>query len=145
MKKKPLKYVDGLAAKRDELAASLLIADALNDFPLVVSRTSATPQEYVKSQVDSDTPEIQVLGLCVESSKNNQGTALNVRVYDYLTDGKCLIDINFPTTHEEFLKGCGNLARKLKAYLRENRSRYEVIVKNPTPALLASSQSSPPA
>lgn len=130
--KRSLKYVDGLAASKDELAASLLIADALGDFPLVVSRRSATPRDFIESQLGSDAPEIQVLGLCVESGKNNQGTALNVRVYDYLTEGKCLIDINFPMTHEEFLKGCGNLARKLKAYLHENRNRYEKIVENPS-------------
>lgn len=126
--KKKLRYVHGIAARSDELRAGAIISDTLSEndgFELRVDKKSKTPLESLQKHIEKGSSEIDVYSLCVESSKTRAGNALNVKVFDYLKDGECVVDMNYPVTHEAFLKGCTNLARKLQVYLQENEPKYK--------------------
>lgn len=129
--KKKLRYVHGIASRADELRAGAIISDTLAEsdgFELRVDKRSKTPLESLQKNIETGANEIDVYSLCVESSKTRAGNALNVKVFDYLKDGECVVDMNYPVTHEAFLKGCTNLARKLQVYLQENEPKYKEIL-----------------
>mgnify|MGYP001350211440 CR=1 FL=1 len=121
---KRLKYVRGVAAKNDSLRAGNLISESIPG--LVVDRASETPLEALKREEAN--AEIPVYGFCLESAKTRAGNALNVKVYDYFSKGKCVVDMNYPLTHEAFLKGCQNLATALKGYIDTNEDFHRELV-----------------
>lgn len=119
-----LKYIRGLAAKNDTLKAGSLISDSIPN--LVVDRASETPLESLNNVKSKE--EVPVYGFCLESGKTRAGNALNVKVYDYFSSGKCVVDMNYPLTHEAFLKGCENLAAALKGYIEANEASHKELV-----------------
>lgn len=125
---KRLKYVRGVAAKNDSLRAGNIISESIPS--LIVDRDSETPLEALKKEESK--PEVPVYGFCLESGKTRAGNALNVKVYDYFSKGRCVIDMNYPLTHEAFLKGCHNLANALKSYIDTNEEIHREIVEGST-------------
>jgi hypothetical protein len=119
-----LKYVRGVAAKNDTLKAGNIISDSIPN--LFVDRSSETPLDSLNKVESND--EVPVYGFCLESEKTKAGNALNVKVYDYFSKGKCVVDMNYPLTHEAFLKGCENLAAALRGYIESNEASHKELV-----------------
>lgn len=129
---KILSYVLGASSGKDTLKAAPLIASHLSEhegMEIRVDPRTVDPLESFKAQSGSSlNQKIEIHALSVESSNVNGGKALNVRVYDYLKGGDCVVNMNYPTTHEAFLKGCRNLARTLAQHLRDSEQEHRSVI-----------------
>jgi len=129
---KILSYVLGASTGKDSLKAAPLIASHLSEIEgieIKVDPRTANPLDSFKVQdANSHSNKIEIHALCVESSNINGGKALNVKVYDYLQGGDCVVNMNYPTTHEAFLKGCRNLARTIAKHLRDSEETYRLTI-----------------
>jgi len=119
----------GFTTGRDKCKVGALVERILKESKQDLLVTSDdTPLKLLESELNSGKDVIQVNHLCIESDYLPEEGCINVRVYDYLQDGKCVLDIKYNDKFSLFLRGCYNLARSLQQYFEAGPKNLEKVL-----------------
>ncbi len=125
---KRIRLRNGFTVGRDLCRVGYVI-NGLNDADFYVSPES-NPLEVLKKGLEQNKDEIELPYLCLESEHLKERGIVEVRVYDYLKEGECILNIKFNDRIDGFLRGCYNLATALKNYLKESERELESKLNN---------------
>lgn len=116
----------GLTTGLDQCKVGAILNNILSDDFLISSEND--PLDILQKGLEENKEEIDLPHLCLESKHNKGAGVVSVRVFDYLRDGNCIIDIKYSDKIDGFLRGCYNLAEALKRYFEESEKQLNEII-----------------
>lgn len=117
---KKIRLRKGLTIGRDLLKVGAIVNELTKHEFLL--DPSETPLQALEKGLSENKPELDLPYLCLESEHRKDKGLVHVRVYDYIRNGDCVIDVKYADKIDSFLKGCHNLALALREYVESSHA-----------------------
>ncbi|MCS6893102.1 MAG: hypothetical protein NZO16_00805 [Deltaproteobacteria bacterium] len=120
---KKIRLRKGVTTGRDLCKVGNIVKNIVkDDFHL---SPEETPLATLENGLNQNKDEIDLPYLCLESEHLQERGVVAVRVYDYLRNGDCIVDIKYKDRIDSFLRGCHNLAEALRKYFEESQKQLQ--------------------